>query len=279
MGFSFNSKKHNQDSRRSPQSFVKRQTCDLKVSKCGSLTTSDLPLNRLPWSWQATNQPSFLKDTGLGQNHGISEAPASTSFIHPGFVVTNLHDYMYIYNYVYIYIHEFDDDDHPHFHFHLSSSQTAACDYFCWHHQPSLCFHHLAPSDFLPETPNAAPRASPHFQLNSILTWPPPTPKCSEPARKPPVSFAQELGVWKSHVVGKPRKINIEPKHVGLEDDDIFFSIGWFFGFHVNFQGFFEEQNLVAFVYSKWPNRSVIPYPCIVWVILRREMWPWHAWL
>lgn len=105
MGFSFNSKKHNQDSRRSPQSFVKRQTCDLKVSKCGSLTTSDLPLNRLPWSWQATNQPSFLKDTGLGQNHGISEAPASTSFIHPGFVVTNLHDYMYIYIYNYVYIY------------------------------------------------------------------------------------------------------------------------------------------------------------------------------
>ena len=114
------------------------------------------------------------------------------------------------------------------------------------------CFHHLAPSDFLPETPNAAPRASPHFQLNSILTWPPPTPKCSEPAR----CFRQcqvaqvFVGVLRENVVEKPRKMNIEPKHVGLEDDFLF-SIGWFFGFHVNFQGFFEEQNLVAFVYSR----------------------------
>lgn len=58
--------------------------------------------------------------------------------------------------------------------------------------------------DFLPETPNAAPRASPHFQLNSILTWPPPTPKCSEPARKPPVSFAQEKRMSCGHVVDTP---------------------------------------------------------------------------
>lgn len=101
------------------------------------------------------------------------------------------------------------------------------------------CFHHLAPSDFLPETPNAAPRASPHFQLNSILTWPPPTPKCSEPAR----CFRQcqvaqvFVGVLRENVVEKPRKMNIEPKHVGLEDDVSFFQLGDSFGFHVNFQG------------------------------------------
>ena len=58
--------------------------------------------------------------------------------------------------------------------------------------------------DFLPETPNAAPRASPHFQLNSILTWPPPTPKCSEPARYASVLPPRRKGVSCGHVVDTP---------------------------------------------------------------------------
>lgn len=46
-----------------------------------------------------SNEPTKLPQGHwpAGRIMEFSEAPASTSFIHPGFVVTNQHDYMYIY--------------------------------------------------------------------------------------------------------------------------------------------------------------------------------------